>query len=368
MTDTALRRGGIGLAALADYLDDRPLHRPGDEGAAALAEVLGVPAHGPTSARDTGGWRTDGLRGGALEWDAGYGAPTEAWWVAPEGEGPFPTVVLLHAHGGVTHVGGRPMIDVPGDDGRVRGARERLYSGLGVGNAFAQAGFAAIAFDTFGWGSRRVRLRPGTATAPLLAALEATDAANGIRLDEPAAGDRETSVLEPSLARAASLLGTSFAGLVAHDDLVALDAVRALPMVDADRLSLFGYSGGGARAAYLAALDGGFDAVVVACMMTTWRALVPDHVEAHSWLVNSPGLPRHAELHELLAAPLRPRRLVQYGLHDDLFPEAGMRDAHARLEASGADYRGSFHDSGHALTPAMLAEAVAFVGDGEAPR
>ncbi|BDZ64910.1 dienelactone hydrolase family protein [Agromyces mangrovi Wang et al. 2018] len=368
MTDTAVRRGGIGLAALATYLDERPVHHPDDGRQAALAAVLGVPAHDPPEVREVGGWRTDGLHGGALEWSAGYGPPTEAWWVAPEGDGPFPAVVLLHAHGGVTHVGGRPMIDVPGDDGRIRAARERLYAGLGIGNAFAQAGFAVVAFDTFGWGSRAVRLRPGSSTAALLEALEATDAANGMHLDGLALGDREASVLEPSLARAASLLGTSFAGLVAHDDLVALDAVRSLPMVDADRISLFGYSGGGARAAFLSALDGGFDSVVVACMMTTWRALVPDHVEAHSWLVNSPGLPRHAELHELLAAPERPRRLVQYGLHDHLFTEGGMRAAHVALEASGIAYRGSFHDAGHELTPAMLAEAVAFAGSGEPPR
>ncbi|WP_353808377.1 dienelactone hydrolase family protein [Agromyces sp. SYSU T00194] len=359
------RRGGIGLAALAAYLDGRPTRAGGPDG---LADVLGVPAHDPPAPRDTGAWRTDGLHGGSIDWSAGYGPRTEGWWVAPEGGGPFPTVVLLHCHGGVTHVGGQPMIAVPGDDARVRAARERLYAGLAVGNAFARAGVAAVAFDTFGWGSRRVGLHPGSSTAPLLAALEATDAAGGMQLDQAALADREASVLEPSLARAASLLGTSFAGLAAHDDLVALDVVRGLPMVDADRVSLFGYSGGGARASFLAALDGGFASIVVACMMSTWRAMVPDHVEAHSWLVNSPGLPRHAELHELLATPAGPRRLVQYGRRDELFPPAGMAAAHAALEASGIDYRGSFHDSGHEFTAAILDEAVAFVADGEARR
>ena len=57
------------------------------------------------------------------------------------------------------------------------------------------------------------------------------------------------------MAKAAGVLGTSFAGMVAHDDLAALRVLAGLPGVDAGRLGTIGFSGGGGRSLMLAALS-----------------------------------------------------------------------------------------------------------------
>jgi dienelactone hydrolase len=48
---------------------------------------------------------------------------------------------------------------------------------------------------------------------------------------------------EDTVAKAAGLLGTSLAGMVAHDDLAALEVLGSLPGVDPERLGCIGFSG-----------------------------------------------------------------------------------------------------------------------------
>jgi hypothetical protein len=98
------------------------------------------------------------------------------------------------------------------------------------------------------------------------------------------------AIHEDTIAKAARLLGTSLAGMVAHDDLAALEVLAGIPGVDAARLGCIGFSGGGGRSLLLAALSPRIRGYVVTCMMTTFESLLPGYLDAHSWLLQSPGL------------------------------------------------------------------------------
>jgi hypothetical protein len=308
---------------------------PGDAHSAAVAEALGVAAPGPATVTVLSQWHSGGVRTTELAWNVGFGPDTRAWFVRPDHDRTVPGVLALHSHGGDWATGAAELIDVAGagdpgsadsdsdSDGRVAFATELALRGFGV-----------LAHDTLAFGSRAV-----------------AD-------DGPAE--------EELLSKTGALLGSSMAGAVAHDDLVALGVLAALDGVDASRLGAFGMSGGGARALVLGALDPRLRAVVVSCMMSEPGAMVPDHVALHTWMVNPPGLVRLGWLPGLPAFGRGQRWLVQYAERDALFPLAGMRAAHRILdERSGGsgDYVGSFFDTGHELGAGMRRHAGAFLAE-----
>lgn len=164
------------------------------------------------------------------------------------------------------------------------------------------------------------------------------------------------------MAKAAGVLGTSYPGMVAHDDLAALRVLADLPGVDANHLGSIGFSGGGGRSLMPAAISPLVKSFVVTCMMTTYRSMFPSYLDAHSWLLQTPGLSRLGEFPELAARSAADNFLVQYALADDLFPEAGTRDADAILaQATPGRYSGSFWPGGHAFTAGMQEEAAGFL-------
>ncbi|NIZ92097.1 acetylesterase [Kineosporiaceae bacterium B12] len=340
---------------------------PAHRGEPDLAAVLGLPRRPaePPAVREEGSRRVGNVDVIALSWDVGFGPRTRASLLRPAGRsGTLPGVLGLHCHGGAKWTGAAKLVDdgVPPDDA----APERFpgYGGRAAANDLARRGFAVLVHDTFSWGSRRFPLtRPSPKWAPWLAAREAAWAAAGVRVSAAQRYDAYAQLHEETLAKVAGVLGTTFTGAVVHEDLRALDVLAALPGVDPGRLGAFGFSGGGGRALLLAALDERVRAHVVACMMSTTAALVGTHVDTHSWLLHSPGLARFADLPDLTA--LRPL-LVQYAVDDELFPPAGMRAAHERLQqrhAATGTYRGAEHPGGHAFGVAMQDEAWAFLAE-----
>jgi len=336
---------------------------PADPGP-GLAGVLGLPRRpaGPPAVREEGSRRVGDVDVATLSWDVGFGPRTRALLLRPAGStGTLPGVLGLHCHGGEKWVGAAKLADdgVEAPDGVPSRAG---YGGRAAANDLARRGFAVLVHDTFSWGSRRFPLtHPSAKWAPWLASREAAWAAAGVAVTPALRYDARAQLHEETLAKVAGVLGTTFTGAVVFEDLLALDVLATRPGVDARRLGAFGFSGGGGRAVLLAALDERVRAHVVACMMTTTDALVGAYVDPHSWLLHSPGLARFADLPDLTA---RRPLLVQYALDDELFPLAGMRAAHARLQerhATTGTYRGSEHPGGHRFDPAMQDEAWGFL-------
>ncbi|MFC7404239.1 dienelactone hydrolase family protein [Georgenia alba] len=352
------------------WLRGRELH-DGDETTRAVARLLGVPRPEPAHVRTAGAWEQDGVEVTELHWSVGFGPPTRAWALRPAGTaGPLPGVLALHCHGGVKSVGAAELLRTPADPAVAQRARRDLYGGRALAKDLARAGFAVLAHDTFGWGARRFTLDPPpSGVQSALAGAEALWAATGTT---PAPAeladtryDAAAAAHEHVVAKAAGYLGTTFAGMVAYDDLVALGVLRGLDGVDADRTAVVGMSGGGGRAAQLAALDPRLTAAVVVAMMTTTQALFPAHVDAHSWLLASPlgpdwGLPR-------LAAGRRRHDLMVLSFdQDELFPSEGVRDAHRELreryaEPGSAALEEAILPGPHAFPPEAQDRAVEFL-------
>lgn len=332
-------------------------------GSVDLAGVLGIPAVAPTAVKTGQTLEHDGVAITRLTWSAGYGPNTGAWLLRPSGsEGDaLPGVLALHCHGGYKWIGAEQLVDL-GSTGppEVSALQADWYGGRAPANELARRGYAVLAHDTFSWGTRRFPLNEKTPRLEgPLAALEALWREEGFAPTEAQRYNAAAGIHEDTVAKAAGVLGTSYTGMILHDDLVALDVLAALPGVDVDRLGSFGFSGGGGRALLLSALDSRMRATVVSCMMATFGSLIPLYLDTHSWLLNSPGLWQYSDWPEMVRGRAT---LVQYGETDALFPPAGMHEADDLLRTR-AGYRGTFYPSGHVFDVPMQAEAFDFLDD-----
>ena len=188
----------------------------------------------------------------------GYGPDTTAWLLRPAGvPGDLPAVLGMHCHGGVRSVGGEQLVEL-GDGSHPRAATLRAgwYAGRAPANELARRGFVVLVHDAFSWGSRRFDLsHPTPRLAGMLEAYAALWREQGLNPSADEQFDLASSLHEDTIAKAAGALGQTFAGAVLTDDLVALDVLAGIDGVDPDRLSTFGFSGGGCRSLLLAALD-----------------------------------------------------------------------------------------------------------------
>lgn len=353
------------------WIRERP-ELDGDGVTRTIAAALGVPAPdgAPGAAppvRVGARSEVDGVVTEQVEWHCGFGPATTAWVVRPSAPdaGRLPGVLLLHCHAGVKSVGADRLLRVPDPTSVAQRLQEDLYQGRALAEDLARRGFVVLAHDTFAWGSRRFCLDPLPASLrePMRRA-EAAWAAEGVVPDDQRY-DAAAALHEHVVAKAAGMLGTSFAGMVAHDDLVAAAVLRSVPGVDAARTAAVGFSGGGGRAATLAAVDPALRATAVVAMMTTTDALLPAYADAHSWLLTTPGLLGRHGLPAIAGARVSHHLLVVSFQDDELFPPDGVRAADAELaerfaEApEGGSYQGAMLPGGHVFT----VEAQDLVGD-----
>jgi len=349
------------------YVRNNPRHQAPTAAAQELSDALGVPC-ADALPEVTVHWEEtyDGATTSQLSWQLGFGPRTTGWLVRPAGRpGPLPGVLALHCHGGNKFGGADRLVDLPESHPSAAAARAGLYDGRALATDIARRGFAVLAHDTFAWGSRKFDLStPPWRTAAAAAARQAQWREDGVVPTDADQYNAAAGFHEDTVAKAAGLLGTSLAGMVAYDDLAALEILAALPGVDPENLGCIGFSGGGGRSLALAALSPRIRAAVVTCMMTTFESLLPAYLDAHSWLLQTPGLWRLGDWPELTGRSAAARFLVQYALADELFPEDGMRQAHHLLESlhAGTDkYTGALWPGGHIFTGPMQDEALEFL-------
>ena len=136
---------------------------------------------------------------------------------------------------------------------------------------------------------------------------------------------------EHLVAKYCSVLGTSLAAVIAYEDRVARNYLTTRRDVDAKRLGCVGFSGGGLRAALLAATSDGIAATAIAGMMSNYRELLDTGLAAHTWMLYPNGWSPRGDWPDLVACTAPNPLLVQYSLADALFSEKGMRAADARI-------------------------------------
>jgi dienelactone hydrolase len=243
------------------------------------------------------------------------GDHASALWLRPKTPGPHPALLLLHDHGARFDIGAEKLIrPLASDAASVRETAQtwaqRYFDGRFVGEELARRGYAVLAVDALGWGSRS---RPGFA-----------------RDDQQA------------LAAHLQQLGLPWAGVIASDDLRALRWLREQPEVDAQRIGVFGFSMGAFRAWQLAALDAG----VAACIAAHWMAPRRDGLlrpgehtlqGQSAFAMLHPGLAAELD-HPDIAALIAPRPLLLFASPEDrLFPIDAVQAAVGRLAQAWPD-------------------------------
>ncbi|GAA3121686.1 alpha/beta fold hydrolase [Planomonospora alba] len=316
---------------------------PGPELRERARDVLGVLDLAAADVRTERTWTAGGVRGEEVSWDVGFGPRTRAYVLRPReaGDAVLPGVLALHCHAGMKWAGKEKIADGPeGHSAEVARLRASIYGGRAWAQELAARGFTVLVPDVLGWGSRRIPL---------------ADMPDDVRgLPEPGLGeadryDAAAARYEHVLAKYCTVLGTSYAGVVAGEDLAAAAYLRSRPDVGA--VGCAGLSGGGLRAALLGAFDPGTAAVAVVAMVSSYRDLLDGHVAGHTWMLYPPGLSRLCDLPDLVACAAPRPLLVWYGEHDPILPPAGMRRAHTMIRnhyrQAPADYTGVFADAGH---------------------
>ncbi len=368
------------LGIFSDWVDEArrqaplyPLAAPGRETRARLREVLGF-CHGPETplnVRIEARWEKDGLAGEEISWSVGYGPRTHAWLLKPAGAtGPLPGIVALHDHGGFKFYGKEKIAEGPDAPPPViREFWAQCYGGRPWANALAKAEFVVLIHDTFLWGSRRFPLETmPEATRNLVDAACSLWSPGNAAADEIARYNAATGFHEHLVEKYCNLLGTTLAGVVSHEDRIALSYLRSRPEIDPARVGCGGLSGGGNRAALLLATHDGIAAAVIVGLMSTYEGLLDHNVESHTWMLFPHGWSRYGDWADIAASRAPLPLLVQYDNEDDLFTPAGMHAAHDRLAAhyasvgQGTAYTGQFYPGPHKFDLAMQEAAFEWLG------
>lgn len=299
------------------------MNNPTDEHRRALYALLGdlPPRDRPISARLIDRSEGDGyvLETHILDLNGFEGVP--AYFVKPKrGNGPFPTILYNHAHGGDYALGKKEFLF----------GRDALQDPP-YARALTARGYAGLCIDEWGFNQRQ--------------------------------GRTESELFKEMLWK-----GRVLWGMMVYDSLRAVDYLTTRPDVDADRIGTLGLSLGSTKAWWLAALDTRIKVCVDICCLTDYQALIDSRgLDGHGIYYYVPSLLKHftsAQINALIAP--RPH-LSLAGNYDRLTPPAGLdridqelKQVYADLNASDA-WRLKRWDVGHFETAQMRAEILAFL-------
>ena len=289
----------------------------------------------------------DGVQITELSWNVGWGERSEALLLTPIGvDHPLPGALYLHSHDDLKEFGKEKVAqrDQAGLPERAAWVRRDHYGDRAPANELAKRGFAVLVHDCFPWGSRGFSLD------------ELPPRIKEIHGRATAAEFENLSVMFESLSlnKYLSLYGATMAGILNHEDRVALEVAKQLPEMT-DSISAIGLSGGGCRAIFLHATNPELTAVVSTGAMATYASMLHEHIAPHSWMFFPFNLAASGEWPEVAMISDTPL-FVQYCGEDQLFTKEGMATAHSALERNDqgrGNYRGDFYPVQHSFTVPM---------------
>jgi dienelactone hydrolase len=317
-------------------------------------------------------WNSDGLIGEEISYSVGYGPRTWAWVLKPDdAEGLLPGVIALHGHDGFKYYGKEKIADGPQlAPPAVAAFRQDHYGGRAFANDLAREGSVVLVPDVFGWGSRRFPLAEMPPLIKRLSELTAgtapPDAMPTGMPDIVSSYNAAAWHHEHLLEKYCTLLGTTLAAVIAHEDRLAFRYLCTRPDTTGQTASI-GLSGGGCRSTLLRATCRELTAAVVVGMMGSYDSLIDHSVIDHTWMLMPSGLAAHADWPDLAACQAPASLLIQYNRDDRFFPYVGAKTAHDRITAHYADagapegYRGLFYDGPHKFDRAMQRDAFTWL-------
>ena len=205
---------------------------------------------------------------------------------------PAPAIVDLHSHGGMFLFGKEKVIDFGRNHPAMTVYHAGNYESRPTATALVKRGYVVITIDAFMFGERRVLMDQDLAAGWERAAYS---------VEEVTRLNRICQSKESTLAKTLTVLGVSWPGIVAWDDMRTVDYLISRPEVDPARIGCVGVSFGGWRSLFLSALDARIRAGCVVGFMSTIRSMLQRHVDTHSWVHFVPGLHRHLDLPDVVS-------------------------------------------------------------------
>jgi len=227
----------------------------------------------------------------------------EAYYLVPDGKGPFPTIILLHDHGGYYMIGKEKMVrPFHCSEDVSRAADEWLpkcYGEQFLGDYLAQQGYAVFVTDALYWGAR---------------------------------GRKEGRDKDTHMRMAGNLmeLGYCWSGIITYDDIATADYVATLPEVDPQRIGAMGHSMGGYRTWMLTAMSTRVKVGVAVCWMVTTRVQCSwQYGNEYGGFANTiPGVKRYLDYPHIAAMACPKPMYFINGKSDKLFHPEGVNEAY----------------------------------------
>jgi len=230
-----------------------------------------------------------------------------SYLLVPEGQGPFPAVLLLHDHGAEFRIGKEKLVrpwNIAAEKSQV--AQEwvdKYYGGRYLGDHLARRGYVCFVTDALNWS------------------------------DRGGGGFKGQQAIASNLMH----LGMSLAGLIAHEDLRASEFLALRPEVDRQRIAALGLSMGAYRTWQLAAVSDDIAAGAAICWMATVKELMqPGNNQTHghsSYAMLHPGLLKDLDYPDVASLACPKPMLFYNGLQDRLFPVPGVKQAYEKMRS-----------------------------------
>lgn len=285
----------------------------------------------------------DGYEARKIRFNLSEWSRVPAYLLVPEGEGPFPAIVLLHDHGAHFSIGKEKMVrpfhvapEVMEDADQW--ARQ-CYDGQYVGDYLARHGYVVLAVDALFWGER---------------------------------GRKEGTSYDAQQALASNFLqmGASWGAFINVDDMRSAEFLASLPFVDKERVGSLGFSMGAYRSWMLAALTDVVRASASICWMNTTEHLMTltnnQNKGGSAYAMLIPALRRYLDYPHVASIACPKPTLFFNGTQDKLFPIEGVRDAYREMEAVWKSQGASDHlvtklwDEKHFFNKEMQKETLEF--------
>lgn len=285
----------------------------------------------------------DGYEARKIRFNLSEWSRVPAYLLVPEGEGPFPAIVLLHDHGAHFSIGKEKMVrpfhvapEVMEDADQWA---SQCYDGQYVGDYLARHGYVVLAVDALFWGER---------------------------------GRKEGTSYDAQQALASNFLqmGASWGAFINVDDMRSAEFLASLPFVDKERVGSLGFSMGAYRSWMLAALTDVVRASASICWMNTTEHLMTltnnQNKGGSAYAMLIPALRRYLDYPHVASIACPKPTLFFNGTRDKLFPIEGVRDAYREMEAVWKSQGASDHlvtklwDEKHFFNKEMQKETLEF--------